>query len=72
VDTSAFLNPIEGTFSVVQNGNALDLVYTIPEPSSGAVLFFGIGSLLLSIGRGARCLRSFSVGQTCREAGIKR
>jgi fibronectin-binding autotransporter adhesin len=46
VDTSGFLSPIEGTFRVVQNGNALDLVYTIPEPTALAVLMPGIVSLL--------------------------
>lgn len=35
VNTAGFLNNINGTFSVVQNGNALDLRYTvIPEPGT--------------------------------------
>jgi len=45
-DLSGFQNTLNGTFSVVQNGDNLDLVYTaIPEPR--AALLGGIGVLLL-------------------------
>jgi autotransporter-associated beta strand protein len=41
-NTSAFQNTLNGTFSVVQNGNNLDLVYTVvPEPGTFAMLLFG-------------------------------
>ena len=39
VNTSSFQNPYSGTFSIVQNGNALNLAYTaIPEPSAFLVI----------------------------------
>lgn len=42
VVTTGFQNPTNGTFSVVPNGNNLDLVYVaIPEPGSFSMLLFG-------------------------------
>lgn len=42
ITTTGFQNPINGTFSIVQNGNNLDLVYTaVPEPSTLALFGFG-------------------------------
>lgn len=47
IDTSAFQNTINGTFSVVPNGNNLDLNYTAaPEPATvGLISLAGLGLL---------------------------
>jgi autotransporter-associated beta strand protein len=45
VDLSAFSNPYTGSFSVVQSGNSLNLVFTpVPEPRTYALLL-GLGTL---------------------------
>ncbi|MFN7342229.1 MAG: hypothetical protein ACK5TA_02720, partial [bacterium] len=52
IDTSGFQNSLNlnGSFSITQNVNNLDLVYTvIPEPR--AVLICGLGLLLLLLRR---------------------
>ncbi len=42
-DTSGFQNAIAGSFSMVRNGNNLDLVYTaVPEPGTFALVFGGL------------------------------
>jgi autotransporter-associated beta strand protein len=47
VDTNGFTNLFDGVFSVVANGNNLDLQYlAIPEPSAALSLLFGTGALL--------------------------
>lgn len=41
INTAGFQDTINGTFSVIPNGNNLDLVYTaVPEPGSFTMLFF--------------------------------
>ena len=45
IDTSGFANSFIGTFSVVDNGAGLNLVYTVPEPSVGLSLLLGSGLL---------------------------
>ena len=47
VDSSGFVNPLNsGSFSVVRAGNNLDLVYSVPEPSTLALLgVAGLGLL---------------------------
>jgi hypothetical protein len=46
IDTSGFQNTLNGNFSIAQNGNNLDLVYTVvPEPR--AALLGGLGLLAL-------------------------
>ena len=46
VNTAEFLNPFGGMFSVVRDGNALDLFYTpVPEPSVAALLAVGLVAL---------------------------
>ena len=48
VNTSAFQNTINGTFSVALNGNNLDLQYSaVPEPSTWAMVLSGFGALAL-------------------------
>lgn len=48
VDSSGFANAFGGTFSVVANGNNLDLQYlSIPEPSALLSLVGGIGMIAL-------------------------
>lgn len=37
-NTSGFQNSLNGSFSVSQNGNNLDLIYTVPEPATWALL----------------------------------
>lgn len=47
IDTSGFQNPISGTFSVIQNGDQLDLFYLgIPEPSRALLVVFGAALLV--------------------------
>ena len=46
-NTTGFQNTLNGTFSVLQNGNNLDLVYsTVPEPNVAALLG-ALGGILL-------------------------
>lgn len=46
-DTSGFQNAINGTFSIAQNGNNLDLIYTaIPEPATALLGSLGLLFLL--------------------------
>ena len=46
VNTAEFQNPFGGMFSVVRDGNALDLFYTpVPEPSVTALLAAGLVAL---------------------------
>lgn len=48
-ETSGFDNALNGSFSLVQNGNNLDLVYTaVPEPSIAALAFVAAGGLLFA------------------------
>ncbi len=49
IDTTGFQNGFTGSFSVALDGNNLDLVYTavVPEPSTWAMMFGGLGLLLL-------------------------
>jgi len=50
-NTAGFQNPINGTFSVVQNQGNLDLVYTtalvIPEPATATLGLLGLAGLML-------------------------
>jgi len=47
VDASGFANSVAGTFSVVQDGNNLDLQYfATPEPSAALSLLTGLGMLV--------------------------
>ncbi len=47
-NVTGFQNPVTGTFSVVQNGNNLDLVYSaIPEPSTWALLAFSLTTVMV-------------------------
>lgn len=47
IDTTGFKNTLNGSFSVAQNGNNLDLIYTaVPEPSTYAMALGGFGVLL--------------------------
>lgn len=65
IDTTGFLSaPSEGQFSVAlsENGNTLNLVYAVPEPSTWALI--GVGALLLF-----RCRVIRSAGSTSR--GLK-
>jgi autotransporter-associated beta strand protein len=53
-DTTGFQDTLNGTFSVVQNGNNLDLHYTaVPEPGTFAMLLFG-SVMLWTVGRTRR------------------
>ncbi len=46
IDTSSFANGFNGTFSLVQNNNSLDLQYlAVPEPGTIVSLLGGIGML---------------------------
>lgn len=48
-NTVGFDNTLNGSFSLVQNGNNLDLVYTaVPEPSIAALAFVAAGGLLFA------------------------
>jgi autotransporter-associated beta strand protein len=51
ISTSGFQNTVDGIFSVAQNGNNLDLIYTanfvIPEPSRPLLLAAALAPLLL-------------------------
>ena len=48
INATGFQNPVAGTFSVVQNGNNLDLVYSaIPEPSTWALLAFSLTTVIV-------------------------
>lgn len=54
VDTSGFVNDLAGgSFSVVQDGNNLDLVFSaVPEPSTWALMGLGsVGLLVLAVRR---------------------
>lgn len=46
VNTGGFQNSFSGTFSIAQSGNNLDLLYVIPEPSTGVLLAFGLFAAL--------------------------
>jgi hypothetical protein len=47
--TGAALDPLKGGFSLGQSGNDVFLNYTaIPEPSTGTLLGFGFGGLVLT------------------------
>lgn len=55
VDTSHFLSPASGAFSVTQSGSGLALTYTaIPEPS---VAWLALPSLFIVLGRRSRTWR---------------
>lgn len=47
-NVTGFQNPLTGTFSVVENGNNLDLVYSaIPEPATWALLAFSLTTVVV-------------------------
>jgi fibronectin-binding autotransporter adhesin len=53
VDLSSLAQEFVGRFAVTQQGNALQLTYSVPEPSSLALAFFaGMGSWLVRRRRG--------------------
>jgi autotransporter-associated beta strand protein len=53
LETDGFSTALNGTFSIEQNGNALDLRYdAVPEPASALILLTGVG--LLAARRGNR------------------
>ncbi len=60
IDTSNFLNPINGDFTLALNGNNLDLVYTaVPEP--GTMALFSLVAIPAVLRR-LRSQRQFSQG----------
>jgi uncharacterized protein (TIGR03382 family) len=51
-NTTGFQNSFNGTFSVANNGNNLDLIYTtalviIPEPATATLGMLGLAGLMM-------------------------
>lgn len=46
LDVSGFANDYSGSFSLAQEDNHLNLVYTVPEPSTWGMLIFGMVGLV--------------------------
>lgn len=54
LDTTGFANEHAGSFSLEKSGANLNLIYTIPEPSTWALVILAFGSLLALRLRGVR------------------